>query len=126
MEFAVPVTPKSNLIHVTSLEHRLNMINDSRVLVVKLSADWCKPCQRILPDYEIMSKLFKDVCVFASEDIDDDFGDHPVAVKSIPAFHFYKEGKFIEEIVGANLENVFKIITRLCENQNENESENEK
>jgi len=119
MEFAVPVTPKSNIVHITGLEHRLNLIHDSRVLVVKLSADWCKPCQRIIPEYVTMSNLFKDHCVFTSEDIDQDFGDHPVAVKSIPAFHFYKEGKFVEEMVGANLEKVFNIISNLCENENE-------
>ena len=125
MEFAVPVTPKSNVLHVTSLEHRLGLINDSNVFVVKLSAQWCKPCQRIIPDYNIMANLFKDNCVFTSEDIDEDFGDHPVPVKSIPAFHFYKEGTFVKEIVGANLENVFETLVELCEKEKENEKENE-
>ena len=122
MEFAVPVTSKSNVVHITSLEHRLDLINESRVVIVKLSADWCKPCQRIIPDYVTMSKVFDGMCVFASEDIDNDFGDHPVSVKSIPAFHFYKEGKFVEEMIGANLEKVFNILTNLCENENENEN----
>ena len=117
MEFAVPVTPKLNVVHITSLEHRLNLIDESRVLVVKLSADWCKPCQRIIPEYVTMANLLKDQCVFTSEDIDEDFGEHPIAVKSIPAFHFYKEGKFIEEMVGANLEKVFNIIIELNVNE---------
>lgn len=120
MEFAVPVTSKLSVVHITSLQHRLDLINEARVVIVKLSADWCKPCQRIIPDYVTMSKLFENMCVFTSEDIDSDFGDHPVPVKSIPAFHFYKEGKFVEQMVGANLEKVFEIITKLCENENVN------
>ena len=92
--------------HVTTLEQKQVLIDDdSKILIVKLGAEWCGPCKNIMPGYKQMALDYKDV-VFSSEDVDDDIGNHPVEVKSIPAFHFYKNGSYVFQVVGANLEKV--------------------
>ncbi|XP_043099804.1 thioredoxin [Puntigrus tetrazona] len=76
----------------------------NKLVVVDFTATWCGPCQNIAPIFKGMSEdeANKNV-VFLKVDVDDaqdvaSFCD----IKCMPTFHFYKNGKKIDEFSGSN------------------------
>jgi len=114
MEHATPIeknnTPTTtehvDVFRITSLEQRRELIKSSPLLVLKLGAEWCNPCKKIAPLFVEMAQRSTQgkeyIC--ASEDIDDDFGDHGTIFRSIPVFHIYKNGEYISQVVGTDME----------------------
>ncbi|KAG5845569.1 thioredoxin-like [Anguilla rostrata] len=75
-----------------------------KLVVVDFTATWCGPCQSIAPQFKKFSEdpENKNV-VFLKVDVDDaqdvaTFCD----IKCMPTFHFYKNGKKIDEFSGCN------------------------
>jgi thioredoxin 1 len=111
MEYAVRVSENKNstllehvdvVVEVTSADQRKEILSNNKYVVIKLGAEWCGPCKRIAAEYHDIAVEFKDNCVFLIEDIDNDFGGHP-EVSTIPAFHFYKDGTYVDQSIGANM-----------------------
>lgn len=129
MEYATPIkknnTPKQQVevFHITSLEHRQELIKSSRLLVLKLGAEWCSPCKKIAPLFVEMAQQSTQGKEYtcASEDIDDDFGYHGAVFKSIPTFHIYKNGEYISQLVGMDMEKLQAVIDNILETDNTNE-----
>ncbi|XP_018976765.1 thioredoxin [Cyprinus carpio] len=75
-----------------------------KLVVVDFTATWCGPCQNIGPVFkELSEKQENSNVVFLKVDVDDaqdvaTFCD----VKCMPTFHFYKNGKKIDEFSGSN------------------------
>jgi thiol-disulfide isomerase/thioredoxin len=104
----------NGLIHIESLEHRQELIDNSDILIVKYGADWCGPCKTSEPLFRTMANEDSSgKCIYTSEDVDDDFGEQAEPVRSIPAFHIYKNGNFERAINGCNLKGVAEIIDML-------------
>ncbi|XP_028832442.1 thioredoxin-like [Denticeps clupeoides] len=85
----------------------------SKLVVVDFTATWCGPCQSIAPFFKSLSQDHEDV-VFLKVDVDD---AQDVAqsceIKCMPTFHFYKEGKKVDEFSGSNqakLEDMIKTL----------------
>ena len=113
MEFAIPVEEVTAIVTIHSLEQRMDLIESSKILVLKFGAEWCGPCKRIYPDYSLLALSHIGVCVFASEDIDDEFNSYASEIKSIPAFHIYKDGIFVDEVIGGDLTKVERCISEM-------------
>lgn len=118
MEYATRVKPLPTetkksvsgiVIHVKSEEHRQQIINNNDVVVLKFGAEWCGPCKKIEPEYKKLAENKKEI-IFLSEDIDDEFEGNYEDIKSIPCFHFFKNGKFKQSCLGANINKVTEII----------------
>jgi thiol-disulfide isomerase/thioredoxin len=122
MEYATPII-KQKLVtvsigggvnHVESLEHRNALMDNSVILVIKYGAEWCGPCKKSAPMFLKMANEDADHnCVYASEDVDDEFGDLPQPIKTIPVFHIYKKGKFEKSINGIDMNAVKSVIDDL-------------
>ncbi|KAF4118570.1 thioredoxin-like [Onychostoma macrolepis] len=75
-----------------------------KLVVVDFTATWCGPCQSIAPFYKGLSEnpAYADV-VFLKVDVDD---AQDVAqsceIKCMPTFHFYKNGKKLDDFSGSN------------------------
>lgn len=86
---------------VESATQYTNEVADGTV-VVDFFATWCGPCQVIAPKYEAMSKEFSTV-KFLKVDVDQ---LPEVAEKeeigAMPTFVFYKGGKRVDQVLGAN------------------------
>ena len=94
----------SNLIVIESKEHKQQLINTSKVLIVDIYGDFCGPCKIIAPKYEKMAKEFAkaeggDAFVFAKEDVMKKISPY---IKGVPAFEYYVNGKFYGDTVGAD------------------------
>ncbi|XP_048827313.1 thioredoxin [Brienomyrus brachyistius] len=75
-----------------------------KLVVVDFTAVWCGPCQSIAPFYKSLSENpdYNQV-VFLKVDVDDaqdvaSFCD----ISCMPTFHFYKNGKKIDDFSGCN------------------------
>ncbi|XP_062377104.1 thioredoxin-like [Sardina pilchardus] len=73
-----------------------------KLVVVDFTATWCGPCQNISPFFKAMSEQNTNV-VFLKVDVDEaqDVAQH-CDIKCMPTFHFYKNGKRIDDFSGSN------------------------
>mmetsp|Transcript_10606 Transcript_10606/g.25530 ORF Transcript_10606/g.25530 Transcript_10606/m.25530 type:complete len:150 (-) Transcript_10606:292-741(-) len=85
------------------------------LVVVDYSTTWCGPCKVIAPKFEDFSEKYADA-VFLKV-----IGDaSPEAsklmkregVKSVPSFHYFKDGKKVDVVNGANAEAIEACITK--------------
>ncbi|KAK9104877.1 hypothetical protein Scep_021721 [Stephania cephalantha] len=76
--------------------------DSSKLLVIDFTASWCGPCKMMAPVFAQLSTEFTDV-QFVKIDVDElkdvaqEFG-----VRAMPTFVLVKQGKKIDEVVGAN------------------------
>jgi thioredoxin 1 len=95
-------------VHITKLE-QFQELTKSNVAVVKFTASWCGPCRRMAPDFEALAKIdYEPKASFMSIDLDEAEGNSELRglikdVSSIPTFHFYKDGKVVDKLTGANV-----------------------
>ncbi len=74
--------------------------------VFVFSIRWCGPCVRIAPKIEDWSNGdFKDQVVFLKCDVDQaEAVSQEYNIEAMPTFVFFKDGKEIHRVVGANVD----------------------
>lgn len=89
--------------------------------VIYFTATWCPPCKMIKPIFHQLATKFTeqnttDSILFGQVDVDDN-GDAAVHgnISSIPAFHFYHNGKCIKKFSGADPNQLEEEISELME-----------
>lgn len=111
-----------------STESEFKKLTDNGLAVVKYSAEWCGPCKRVHPQYKELAKHNADVN-FLHVDIDSSSESMPNQVSdifSVPTFHFYKNGKVVDKLEGANINMLKTKLEKLKEKKTENkDSEND-
>ena len=71
-------------------------------VVVDFYADWCGPCRMISPTYLELASDYKQIkCLKVNVDKAQEVAQR-CGVRSMPTFHFYRNGVKVKEIVGAN------------------------
>ncbi|GFO19359.1 thioredoxin [Plakobranchus ocellatus] len=87
----------------TKEEFDKTIAETSILVVVDFFATWCGPCKAIAPQLETWSKEYDGEVLFIKVDVDENEETAEAAeVSAMPTFHFYKGGKKIDEVVGAN------------------------
>lgn len=71
-------------------------------MVIDAFATWCSPCKVIAPEIVKLSEIH-DGARFYKIDVD----EHPeiaaeLEVRAMPTFIFFKDGKKLQQVVGAN------------------------
>ncbi|XP_018593721.1 thioredoxin-like [Scleropages formosus] len=83
-----------------------------KLVVVEFSASWCGPCNTIAPFFEELSEREENQnIVFLKVDVDDaqdvaNFCD----IKCMPTFHFYKNGKKMDNFSGSSSEKLEQLL----------------
>jgi len=94
---------------ITSINTFNNIVKDNlnKIIVLKFTASWCGPCQRIKKDYENLINAFPDI-IFTEIDVDEmeKLTEH-FEISCMPTFIFIKshQNKYetIKKIEGANI-----------------------
>nr|2YOI_A Chain A, LECA THIOREDOXIN [synthetic construct]2YOI_B Chain B, LECA THIOREDOXIN [synthetic construct] len=102
------------VIQVTNKEEFEAILSEAdKLVVVDFFATWCGPCKMIAPFFEELSEEYPDKVVFIKVDVDE---VPDVAAKygitSMPTFKFFKNGKKVDELVGANQEKLKQMILK--------------
>jgi thioredoxin 1 len=78
-------------------------------VIIKFTAEWCKPCKQIQPLFEeIASRYEKDGLMFVTSDVDIEieFGKD---VRSLPTFVFLLDGVEIEKFRTEGSNNILQV-----------------
>jgi len=71
-------------------------------VVVDFYADWCMPCKMVAPVIEELAKEYAGKVVFAKLNTDENIDiAQRFGISSIPTIIFFKDGKPVDQIIGA-------------------------
>ncbi len=92
----------SNAVAVTSSEFDQQVLKSETPVIVDFWAVWCGPCKMIAPHLDALATEYAGKVKVVKVDID---SEREVAerynIMSIPTLLFFKDGKVVEQVVGA-------------------------
>ena|SRR5258708_30239968 len=96
----------SDVIEVDDNNFEVEVINSNEVVLVKLGADWCGPCNR---QQDILNRMFSNGKNTNIKLVYIDVDDAPLTVaklgiRSVPSLLFYKHGKLLFQKIGLTSE----------------------
>ncbi|GAB2231874.1 hypothetical protein Droror1_Dr00010891 [Drosera rotundifolia] len=98
---------------VEQWNQQLQIANDSKnLMIVDFTASWCGPCRFIAPFLAELAKKLPSV-IFVKIDVDElKSVASDWAVEAMPTFMFLKEGKIVDQVVGAKKDELQQTIAR--------------
>ena len=86
----------------TDANFKNEVLQNDKVTLIDLWAEWCGPCRMMSPVVEELAKEYGDRVVIGKLNVDDN-PEVPVNynVRGIPTFLLFKNGELKEKIVGA-------------------------
>ena len=91
-----------NVVTVTDATFASEIEGHAGVAVVDLWATWCGPCRMIAPMLEELAGEFAGRVKVAKLDVDSNPAvSQRFNVRSIPTLLFFKDGKLVDQVVGA-------------------------
>jgi len=92
----------SNVIAVTDADFELQVEKNDGLTIVDFWATWCGPCKMIAPILEQLSSEYEGKVKVTKLDVDANIKTGSrFNVRSIPTLLFFKEGKVVDQIIGA-------------------------
>ena len=92
----------SKPINVTEADFEELVENSSIPVMVDFWADWCGPCKMIAPTLDQLAEEYDGKVLFAKVDVDSNPNlSVKFFVRSIPMNVIFKDGKPVDQIVGA-------------------------
>jgi thioredoxin 1 len=92
----------SNATAVTDADFEQEVEKNDKLTVVDFWATWCGPCRMIAPVLDQLAAEYKDKVKVAKLDVDANIKTATrFNVRSIPMLLFFKDGKVVDQIVGA-------------------------
>ncbi|XP_067685423.1 thioredoxin-like [Haliotis asinina] len=84
--------------------------NPGKLVVVDFFATWCGPCIHIAPFVQSLSEKYPEV-VFCKVDVDsNEETSEACAIDCMPTFKFYKDGKEVDSLEGADKEKLENMV----------------
>ena len=98
-----------SVLHLTDSDFKKEVLESSLPVVVDFWAPWCGPCKAIGPIVEELAKEYQKKVKVAKINIDEHGATATrYGVMSIPTVMFCKNGKIVEQVVGAISKSEFK------------------
>lgn len=90
------------LIQITDSNFKEEVLESASPVLVDFTAVWCGPCKMLAPILEDLAQEYRDKLKIGKLDVDTNpkTATH-FAVMSIPTLIFFKDGKVINQLVGA-------------------------
>ncbi|OAQ68816.1 thioredoxin domain-containing protein [Pochonia chlamydosporia 170] len=98
-------SPRRIVHNIKTAEEFQKAVTENDRVIVDCFATWCGPCKAIAPILEKHSEeaAFKDKVHFIKFDVDElPAVTQALGVRAMPTFFFFKDGKKVDEMVGAN------------------------
>ena len=99
------ILKSATALHDVSQRSSEEIISSSRRAVVKISAEWCKPCQRLGVKWKKFANKYPDIA-FVEIDIDECEEKGKYRGVKLPTTRFYKSGKLEDWVVGEDVDGV--------------------
>lgn len=86
-----------------------NLLNQKKPVLLDFYAEWCGPCQSLLPTVEKLAKEYEDKIEIQKVNVDQnrelamEYG-----IRSIPALFFLKDAEIIDKMTGVVSEHVLR------------------
>ena len=94
---------------VSSADFDAQVLKSPDVVLVDFFANWCGPCQALLPVIDELSKEIGKGAKIVKVDVDESSDlAAKYGVMSIPALKVFKNGKVVEEVTGVRSKNALK------------------
>jgi thioredoxin 1 len=89
-------------VHLTEQNFDETLAQQTGVLMVDFWAEWCGPCKAIAPVLEELARDGAGRLTLAKVNVDENHGlAARYGVRSIPTVLFVKDGKVVDQVVGA-------------------------
>jgi thioredoxin 1 len=89
-------------VHLTEATFDAQVGSHPGLLLVDFWAEWCAPCRAIAPVLEELARDSAGAVALAKVNVDENPGlAARYGVRSIPTILFVKEGKVVEQVIGA-------------------------
>eukprot|EP00890_Picochlorum_soloecismus_P004240 jgi/Picsp_1/4817/NSC_02185-R1_thioredoxin h len=86
--------------------------NAGKAIIVDFTASWCGPCRVIAPEFERLSTMYSTV-IFLKVDVDNvEAVASECGISAMPTFQVFKDGKKIDEMVGASKEKLNDMVAK--------------
>lgn len=93
-------------------EKRRESISSGQPLFVDFTASWCKPCKKVAPVFQMLSKQFPK-SIFVEVDVDAmDVIAQDHSISAMPTFQVHRGGAFVDEVKGAYVEKLKEMVRR--------------
>jgi thioredoxin len=90
-------------------EDYTDLLNQNKPILLDFYADWCGPCQSLLPTVEKLSKDYEGKIEIQKVNVDQNSElAAKFEVRSIPALFFIKDSKVIDKVNGLQSEAVLR------------------
>lgn len=90
------------LTHFTDANFKKEVLTSGQPVLVDFWAEWCGPCKMIAPAIEELAKEYAGKIKIGKLDVDQNpKSATEYGVMSIPALIFFKDGKVMDQVVGA-------------------------
>ena len=92
----------SDVIVVGDQDFQQQVLQAKEPVLVDFGATWCAPCRAIAPAVAELATRYKGKLRVASLNVDDNTDTaQQYGVRSLPTLLFFKDGKVVQQIVGA-------------------------
>lgn len=99
----------AKLVAVTDQDFDKVVLESDLPVLVDFWADWCGPCKIVAPIVEQIAEDYDGRVVVAKLDVDaNPLAASTYGVRSIPTLIFFKDGKPVDQIIGAASKAVLK------------------
>ena len=92
----------SQVIEIKTREQKARVLNDFRIVVIDVYADWCGPCKQIASRYERLANemYIPNELIIIKENVASGISE---GVKGVPTFQIYKKSPSGESIIVASI-----------------------
>lgn len=99
---------------ITTAKEKEELISSNRVVCIDVYGEWCGPCKATAPQFAKLSKKYNNngLCMLCKENVDLQLSKN---VQGVPLFLFFKEGRFVTSITGADIPAIEKQLVELIE-----------
>lgn len=85
-------------------EDEFREILKEAIVIVKFTADWCKPCKAVQPEVQALAQKYKKTASFCTVDVDElDEISQEFNVAMMPTFLVFRGGKLTDQMSGIDL-----------------------